>query len=67
MPEIGVLCPSGDDETVEWNAPPFRDDLAASGIDIRDLRQDDFRVLLPTENTALGDAISPGDRPAVAT
>src|SRR5262249_19548360 len=52
MPEIGVLRSGGNDETVERNATAFRDDLSASGIDIRDLRQDDFRVLLPTENTA---------------
>jgi hypothetical protein len=52
MPEIGVLGAGGDDEIVKRNATPFRDDLPASRIDIRDFREDHFRVLLPTENTA---------------
>src|SRR6516162_922661 len=52
MPEIGVLRPGGNDKIVERNAPPFCDDLFSSGIHIRDFRQDHFRVLLPTENTA---------------
>src|SRR5919197_4057719 len=52
MPEVGVLCPAGNDKIVERNAPPFCDDLFSSGIHIGDFRQDHFRVLLPTKNTA---------------
>ena len=66
--EIGVVRAGGEDQVVEGNAPAFGDHLAPSGVDAGDLAQHHIDVLRCSRRMPrIGDAISAGDRPAVAT